>query len=200
MVGSSSILAFFLLLLTGYVRSEDDISAQSRGLRGGDDVPDMQGDRSLNQQAFPFDGGIPRYTDKPFYIVHVASGLVLDVRWGYCSSGTKIQLWPRNGTPAQHFRVQGYDSIINVKCTKALDITNGNCGDGTNLQLWDINRTPAQIFTFAKWSRDRTSYYMWNQNCQKYISVDQFWYGADVKLRQFDQNARPNQIWRFEYI
>lgn len=87
---------------------------------------------------------------------YIASALdtnqVLDVSNGSYNDGANIQLYQKNGTDAQLFRIvsatDGYYYIINKGSEKALDIEGGATNSGTNVQLYTQNGTQAQQWTF----------------------------------------------------
>lgn len=84
---------------------------------------------------------------------YIASALntdqVLDVRNGSHRDGANIQLYQKNGTDAQLFKIiksadEGYYYIINKGSEKALDVQGGGTESGTNVQLYTQNGTQAQ--------------------------------------------------------
>lgn len=84
---------------------------------------------------------------------YIASALntnqVLDVSGGSHRNGANIQLYQRNGTDAQLFKIvrsseEGYYNIINKGSEKALDVEGGRTQSETNVQLYEQNGTQAQ--------------------------------------------------------
>lgn len=84
---------------------------------------------------------------------YIASALntnqVLDVSCGSQRDGANIQLYQKNGTDAQLFKIirssdKEYYYIINKGSGKALDVQGGGTESGTNVQLYTQNGTEAQ--------------------------------------------------------
>jgi len=84
---------------------------------------------------------------------YIASALdenmVLDVSGGSNKDGANIQLYRRNGSDAQAFKiveseVPGYYYIVNKGSGKVLDLQAGGTVPGTNVQLYQKNGTAAQ--------------------------------------------------------
>lgn len=71
----------------------------------------------------------------------MAGGLVLDVEGASVSNGAKVQLWGRNGSPAQMFLAvvddEGFLVLSSVNSGKALDVASGNLVPGAKVQQWD---------------------------------------------------------------
>lgn len=125
---------------------------------------------------------------------------VLDIDGGGTSNGDNLQLWGRNNTPAQSFKVthlgNGYYRIVNVNSDKAIDAEWGGTVSGTNVWQYDVNDTPAQIWKIV--SAGDGSYYIINKESGLYLDVDNANadYGTNVKL--FDRNdAYDAQKWCF---
>lgn len=88
---------------------------------------------------------------------YIASALdtnqVLDVANGSHSNGANIQLYQKNGSDAQLFKIvksseDGYYCIINKGSGKALDVQGGGTESGTNVQLYTPNDSQAQQWKF----------------------------------------------------
>lgn len=65
----------------------------------------------------------------------------VDVDGSNSTSGTAIQLWTCNGSPAQSWTKSGQTLRALGKC---LDVTGSGTADGTPIQLWDCNGSGAQ--------------------------------------------------------
>ena len=83
------------------------------------------------------------------------NNMVLDVAGGSSKDGTNIQLYKRNGTNAQLFKiieseVSGYYYIVNKGSGKVLDVQGGNTASQTNVQLYTRNNTQAQHWKLYK--------------------------------------------------
>lgn len=75
----------------------------------------------------------------------------LDVAGGRFASGSNIQLYTYNGTPAQRFFIRDNDDgtvsfISSGNTAYAIDVTGGACSSETNVQLYTSNGTLAQRF------------------------------------------------------
>ena len=79
----------------------------------------------------------------------LGSGMVLDVAGGKTSNRANIQIYKKNGTNAQQFKVTKYGSyyyITNVKSGKALDVAGGGKANKANIQQYTWNKTKAQLW------------------------------------------------------
>ncbi|MBR5021015.1 MAG: RICIN domain-containing protein [Oscillospiraceae bacterium] len=82
----------------------------------------------------------------------IVSGLngnkVVDVNGASNDNCANVQLWTRNGSGAQIFRLTynpgGWYTIINVQSGKALDVSNGTAKCGQNVWQYEVNGTNAQ--------------------------------------------------------
>ena len=75
--------------------------------------------------------------------------MVVDVSGGGHADGTNIQLYEKNGSDAQLFKlekseVDGYYYIVNKGSGKVLDVAGGGTASQTNVQLYTKNGTQAQ--------------------------------------------------------
>jgi len=79
---------------------------------------------------------------------------VLDIRGGSVKDRTAVQIWDKNNTPAQDFRLirsnDGYYTIINVKSNKVIDVVGARRTPGTRIHLWRKNGTCAQKWLIEK--------------------------------------------------
>ena len=88
--------------------------------------------------------------DEYYYIASALNNnMVLDVSAGSTRDGANIQLYKRNGTNAQLFKivrseVDGYYYIVNKGSGKVLDVAGGKSESQTNVQLYTKNGTQAQ--------------------------------------------------------
>lgn len=86
----------------------------------------------------------------------VASGLYLDVEGADFRSGTLVQAYSKNGTPAQQWDVQALSggsvlaSSVTIKpfghSNLSLDISGNSSATGSRVQIWSANGTRAQEF------------------------------------------------------
>lgn len=74
-------------------------------------------------------------------------GLCMDVAWGSSANGAVIQLAVCSGNPAQQFRLNSSNDLVNPQANKCVDVKDQKTANGTPLQLWDCNGQDNQ-----KWS------------------------------------------------
>ncbi|MFJ9558960.1 ricin-type beta-trefoil lectin domain protein [Streptomyces fuscichromogenes] len=74
-------------------------------------------------------------------------GLCMDVAWGASRNGAVIQLAVCSGNPAQRFRLNSGNGLVNPQADKRVDVKDEQTGNGTRLQLLDCNGQDNQ-----KWS------------------------------------------------
>jgi hypothetical protein len=74
-------------------------------------------------------------------------GLCMDVAWGSSANGAVIQLAVCSGNPAQQFRLNSSNDLVNPQANKCVDVKDQKTANGTRLQLWDCNGQDNQ-----KWS------------------------------------------------
>lgn len=106
---------------------------------------------SLSQRFnLEFLGGTNGVVPDGLYVIESAdSSYVLDVASGSNNNGGNVQLYKKNETPAQSFKLiydkkSGYYAIKNLKSGKMLDVSNGEASNGSNVQQWLDNGTLAQ--------------------------------------------------------
>ncbi len=84
------------------------------------------------------------------------SNKVLDISGGVkkATLGTNVQLYEKNNTGAQRWRIEktsdGYYVIKNPQSGKVLDVAAENSNDGTNVQIYDWNGSNAQKWKVLK--------------------------------------------------
>lgn len=73
---------------------------------------------------------------------------VLDVSGGSTRDGANLQIYSKNGSDAQLFRIErssnGFYKFINKGSGKAIDVAGAGSEKGTNVQIWQDNGTTAQ--------------------------------------------------------
>ena len=89
------------------------------------------------------------------FISKLSSTKALDVNGAYKSNGTNIQLWDKNSSAAQKWKITynsttGYYKIINPNSGRALDVSGAHTLSGTNIQIWDNNSSCAQQWRILK--------------------------------------------------
>src|SRR5205814_5112863 len=71
--------------------------------------------------------------------------LCVDVAGGATATGTPVQPFPCNGTPAQQWTL-GAGANFAQALGKCLDVVGGGTANDTRVQLWDCNGTEAQVW------------------------------------------------------
>lgn len=127
----------------------------------------------------------------------LSSSRAVDISGGGSANGTNIQLWEKNGTAAQSFKVtsvgSGWYTIRNTASGKALDVAGGVKGSGVNVQLYEYNGTNAQLWRFE--SAGNGYYYIQNK-LGYYLDV---YYGKTdngTNIQVFSKNGGSNQKWK----
>jgi len=115
------------------------------------------------------------YTDQYYYIVSsLDKNMVIDVSGGGNQDSTNIQLYERNGTDAQLFKLvsagNGYFYIVNKGSEKVLDVEGGGTASQTNVQLYTKNNTDAQQWKlYMAYGSDK--YVSFQAKCGKFLDV-----------------------------
>lgn len=137
--------------------------------------------------------------DGTYTLTNIASGKGLDVEGGRASSGTPVQIYDLNNTPAQDWNIardsEGYYSLRNVASGRYLDVRDGNTRMGSGVQIWDGNGSCAQ-----KWSivTHGSNYHILSK-CSGY-ALDVMWgqVSNGTKLQLWDKNTSGAQLWSFK--
>lgn len=106
----------------------------------------------------------------------VKSNMVIDVSGGGRRDGTNIQIYKKNGSDAQLFKIvknaNGYYTFINKGSNKAIDVYGAYTHCGANVNLWSQNGSSAQqwkIYTASGYPD--TGYVKIMNRCGKYLDV-----------------------------
>ena len=131
----------------------------------------------------------------------------LDVVSGRMSSGTAVQLYSRNGTAAQRFKLvtatatipNGTYTIRTAKSTaQVLDVKSASMVNGGNVQVYGSNNTGAQ-----KWKLTRNSdgsYTIVNANSGKALDLTSGNTANGTNVQQYTSNGSAAQRWFIEYV
>lgn len=128
---------------------------------------------------------------KNYYFLESAldKNKVVDVSGGSRNDGANIQLWEKNGSDAQLFRIArngtGYYALINKGSNKALDVYGAGTYAGANVNQWSLNGTSAQQWKIYNASGYKDGYVRFMNRCGKYLDVS----GGNIK------NGTNIQIW-----
>jgi hypothetical protein len=71
-------------------------------------------------------------------------GLCMAVAGGSTGDGAAIVVATCDGSPAEHFTLNGAHDLVNLQADKCVDVTNKLTRDGTPLQLWSCAGSPNQ--------------------------------------------------------
>ena len=157
----------------------------------------VDGDKS---QIWRFDVMVP-ISEGDYVIVSSLSKLkVIDISGGayIAKNGTNIQLYDKNGTEAQRWRISrnsdGTYSIINPTTGKSLDVAGGRTEDGTNIQLYDSNGTCAQRW----WIEGDSGGYEVFSKCSSGSVLDVYGGGINngANIQLHSSNGTEAQKWK----
>lgn len=86
--------------------------------------------------------------DGTYEIIYAKNpGLALDVIGALDQSGTNIQVFTRNKTPAQKWSITNHSDGVQITCAlsgRCMDLANNDLKDGANIRQWEDNNTHAQ--------------------------------------------------------
>lgn len=122
----------------------------------------------------------------------------LDVYGAEKHNGANIQIWDKNDSVAQKFKLSrgtdGYYRIYNANADKSVDVNGGSTANGTNIQLWENNDTCAQ-----KWAASKSGdYYVFRNACSgKALDVNGGYINASgTNVQLWDTNGTIAQKWK----
>ena len=153
---------------------------------------------SLYVNAAPKGSTTNLYFDEYYYIVSAIDyNKVIDVKWGGSRDGTNIQLYKKNGSNSQLFKMvrngNGYVSFINKGTNKALDINNCGTSNGTNVQLWSRNSSSAQKWKIYK----KGKRFSIKAKCGKYLDVNGCSSRNGTNIQIWEGNSSLAQLFYF---
>lgn len=141
-----------------------------------------------------------RQSDKSYKITNCENGYCLDVS-GAGGTGTNVQLYPSNDTPAQRWIITGESGNyqLHPACAPdcSLDVNGAHTEYGTNVQIWTTNGTGAQQMqvyvaeseiipsTLSVSTDESTAYFKWNKSR----------YATKYNLRIFDSYGNDRTEW-----
>lgn len=128
------------------------------------------------------------------------SNMVVDVNGGSRNNGANIQLWKKNGSNAQLFRIarngNGYYTFINKGSNKAIDVYGAYTYSGANVSQWSQNSSRAQQWKLYNASGYPDGYIRIMNRCGKYLDVN----GANTKngtnIQIWDRNNTKAQVFK----
>lgn len=125
-----------------------------------------------------------------------------DVYGGSTSSGANIQLYKRNGSKVQTFKIKndsnGYVTIMNVKSGKALDLYGGTVKNSQNIWQYSSNGSRAQKWIIKKNSSGYTIISALDPNYVIDLCGGTTRSGANIQL--YTDNDTIAQQWQFNKV
>ncbi len=128
---------------------------------------------------------------------------VLDMAANGKKAGTNTQLYARNNTAAQKFRMkqEGVDALLrvsafvvrNLSTGQVLDVTAASTKNGAAMQTYASNGTPAQKFRLKS---NGGGYSVVNTNSNKALDIDTV---SKSKLQQWQTARSANQRWQVAF-
>ena len=138
------------------------------------------------------------YVPEGNYQLLTTSGKALDVNGAGTVSGTNIQIWTKNDSPAQVFHIarqsDGYYRITNPNANKSVDVNGASVANGANIQLWENNDTCAQKWTISL----KDNYYIFRNACSGNALDITGGHTATVgqNVQSWELNGTKAQTWR----
>lgn len=135
------------------------------------------------------------------YVISTAlsSNYVLDVYGGYTWNKANVQLFAKNGTDAQAFKVthdsQGYVTFTNVNSGKVLEVAGSRAGNNANIQQYSLDGSRAQKWVVQKNGSGYTIISALDPNFVLDLSGALVMNGRNIGLYQ--NNGSKAQQWNF---
>lgn len=135
------------------------------------------------------------------YVISTAlsSNYVLDVYGGYTWNKANVQLFAKNGTDAQAFKVthdsQGYVTFTNVNSGKVLEVAGSRAGNNANVQQYSLDGSRAQKWVVQKYGSGYTIISALDPNFVLDLSGALVMNGRNIGLYQ--NNGSKAQQWNF---
>ena len=138
-----------------------------------------------------------------YYYIESAinSNMVLDVSGGSKKDGANIQLYKKNGTDAQLFRIarngNGYYTFINKGSNKAIDVYGAYTYCGANVGQWSQNSSSAQQWKlYTAPGYPDTGYVQIMNRCGKYLDVNGAKSANGTNIQIWDKNNTIAQVFK----
>lgn len=135
------------------------------------------------------------------YVISTAlsSNYVLDIYGGYTWNKANVQLFAKNGTDAQAFKVthdsQGYVTFTNVNSGKVLEVAGSRAGNNANVQQYSLDGSRAQKWVVQKYGSGYIIISALDPNFVLDLSGALVMNGRNIGLYQ--NNGSKAQQWNF---
>lgn len=135
------------------------------------------------------------------YVISTAlsSNYVLDVYGGYTWNKANVQLFAKNGTDAQAFKVthdsQGYVTFTNLNSGKVLEVAGSRAGNNANVQQYSLDGSRSQKWVVQKNGSGYTIISALDPNFVLDLSGALVMNGRNIGLYQ--NNGSKAQQWNF---
>lgn len=140
----------------------------------------------------------PIKTDEYYIVSAVDNNKCVDVNCGSTSDGANVQLWERNQSGAQTFRLRhyksGYYAIQNVRSGKMLDVDGGRAADGTNVLQWSSHGGDNQRWKIIKAGN---GYYYIKSKLGYYLDVNGASSSNGTNIQIWSKNKSSAQKFKF---
>lgn len=128
------------------------------------------------------------------------SKMVIDVSGGSRNNGANIQLWEKNGSNAQLFKIErngnGYYTFINKGSNKAMDVYGAYTYSGANVGQWSQNGSNAQKWKLYNASGYPDGYIRIKNRCGKYLDVSGGGTRNGTNIQIWDKNNTKSQVFK----
>lgn len=121
----------------------------------------------------------------------------VDIMWGSSADGANIQLYDRNGSGAQKWKIEydGEDSytIKNAANGKSLDVAAAGVWNGTNVQLYTYNESAAQKWRLVK--NDDGTYLIYSVCSGRALDITHGYSYNGANIQIYQPNRTLAQKW-----
>ena len=129
------------------------------------------------------------------------NNMVVDVAGGSHRTGANIQIYQKNGSEAQLFKIirngNGYYSFVNKGSNKAIDVYGAYTHCGANVSLWSQNNSRAQQWKlYTAPGYPDTGYVKIMNRCGKYLDVNGGNSSNGTNVQIWDRNNSKAQVFK----
>ena len=134
-----------------------------------------------------------------YYAIRNKMGTYLDIEAGQYCDFANVQVWARNGSGAQCFKLYGSGSaykILNMQSFKAVEVAYAKTSEGANVSQYEENDTAAQEWKLS--IRRTGGFAITNVNSGKVLSLKSASSGNGVNVVQKKDAGERSQTWTFK--